>query len=118
MNIKNLYLLVLSFGFIFSLQASNAYNNDATYGLTGPNDDMSPIGTSAQKDDLDVSVAQSLLVQAVLDGNFNKVKILLESKNHIFSSKELAAALYYSVAKKHQDITDLLSQYAANLDRQ
>lgn len=117
MNAKKLYLLFV-FGNLFSLlQASNAYNNDATYYLTGFNDDNSPIGTHAQKDDLDVSIAQSLLVQAVLDGNFNKVKNLLHTKNNRFSSNELADALYYSTAKKYIRITDLLSEYAANLDK-
>ena len=96
----------------YGIQASNAFNNDATYYLDQV-DDLKPVGMHPQKDDLDVSVTQSPLIQAVLNNQIGKVRQLLKNTN--FSDQDIADALYYAKIKNFTKIVKLLSTYENDL---
>lgn len=111
MNIKQILLVATVIIVQNYVEASNAFNNDATYYLDRQ-DDLSPVGNHAQKDDLDVTITSNLLLQAVKDNNYSRVKKLLSDKKNIYSDSDIAQALYYATVNDFDNITELLSKYA------
>lgn len=113
MNKKIIYIFTCMISLISYIQASNAFDNEYTYYLTGI-DDQSPIGTHLQKDDLDVINMQSILIKAVNAHDLNRVKNLLVHSNYMFSDKELEQAFYNAQQQGYKDIAELLIQYIKN----